>query len=1242
MSRRLRGLLIRAVLLVSFLGLAILPAGIEALEISDGPMDVLLHTPPPIVVFLVDNSGSMDCELMTPESYGIHDGACYIFPDAAYTPDIDHVHGGGYALSESFRRAWKTQWSGHNRIYYSPRTVYTPWPSTQQHAFGPANPNHPLSNPATDNGVKPRLNLAETFYVVTGISGEILVANAHYFVRSGTGSGQQTYLVTWEDADQDGSLDLGGVPSDDRRQYYRLMDDGDDQVEDGELTLVTDEDEKNSIRPSVFNSAGGFERYATDLEELQNFANWFSYHRRRVSAAKAAVAGLIDQAQSVYIGLYAVNDNPRMSVRPMRLTTQSGQNNGAGEGQGEALLNALYAMHVGGDSPLRNALDQVGRYMRRNISSDMGPSPYLEASDGGGCQRASVVVVSDGFGNGSAPAVGNADGDDGRPYADAWSHTLADVAMHYYELDLASDLPDDLHPIDCDAGPHQHLTTYALSFGMPGVAADSQDVEIYKADTCRLQEGLLNVSWPRPCDDAGPELPDATSQVQECLPAVVSDNLWHAAVNGRGDYWNIGSQKSLDNAIYGLLAPTDAFVSSSGVAVNSGIYSEQSVIYQATYHTADWRGEVSALSRGGSGPVLWRASEGLQPDGEIWDRRRIVTYGGYWRQPQGVAFRYDELSSAQMTALGSDLIASSTAEKQARQLVQYIRGRAIDGYRSRSSLLGDIVHATPVLFGETLFVGGNDGMLHAFDTQTGGERFAYVPNLVLANLKSLAAPNYPDHHRYYVDGPVFAGEVLVGQHERKTYLVGGLGKGGKGYFAILAGHRKRPETNDGFGGYRWLSHVDQIGSGSSEGEIAQSIQWEYPRPASDLDGDAKTGEANGGDPDMGYSYSQAYCVNGNAPAETYRPVVIFGNGYNSATQAALLYILDAQSGELIRKIDTGRREDNGLSTPALIDVNLDRRVDYVYAGDLRGNLWKFDLSAEDPSRWGVAYGEDRDGDGVIDAADGDLPAPLFQAEGQPITSRPDVMIMHSACASQAPGFLVVFGTGRYLGATDRLDQSQQSIYGLWDYGDDGDDSEYLGTMISRQSGQLSSGFYLLPQEIKAQEAYEDDDQGELETVEVEYVLVEDHEDGDQSSLNNGNHSQHDDPEKYVGWFHDFPSATEVDSASAERVTADIVIRGGKAIVISYLPDSTLCRSGGDSRLYILTACAGAITEDDSGDPLRPMKFNGKLSDHSVVLKELSQPRLDKLVTNDQAGNILAIDFLGERWGKVSWRQNIDD
>ncbi len=410
-------------------------------------------------------------------------------------------------------------------------------------------------------------------------------------------------------------------------------------------------------------------------------------------------------------------------------------------------------------------------------------------------------------------------------------------------------------------------------------------------------------------------------------------------------------------------------------------------------------------------------------------------------------------------------------DDQAERILEYIRGRSDNigslNFRYRTKTLGDIVHSAPVLVGKaaaasgdgvdnnddgvvdetgelsggTIFAGGNDGMLHAFDAQNGWERFAYVPNIVMNNLRYLKDVNYS--HQFYVDLTPYVKEIAISATVRKTYLVGGLGKGGKGYYALLI--RNRSESG---GVWTDILNVDNVDDTTSEDTVKAMIQWEYPRADTaadgmDNDGDGSTDEVGETDPDIGYSFSQAYLVKTNATNAAHQWVVIFGNGYSSNDAKAVLYILDL-NGVIIRKIDTGVSGDNGLSTPALIDVNNDQRVDYVYAGDLQGNMWKFDLTDADAANWAAAFN------------DGTNPQPLFAA-GQPITSKPDVM---RHCTEH--GYMVVFGTGKFLHNDDRADVSLQSIYGIWDYGDDEDDDEYLGSFDPNAGRRFPTRPWVLP------------------------------------------------------------------------------------------------------------------------------------------------------------------------------------
>lgn len=682
--------------------------------------------------------------------------------------------------------------------------------------------------------------------------------------------------------------------------------------------------------------------------------------------------------------------------------------------------------------------------------------------------------------------------------------------------------------------------------------------------------------------------------------------------------------------------PLDAVRGEDGEVVSGHTLSACGRVFQTRYRPDDWSGDVLAfawdphtgLMESGGGEALWRAAEQLAKDGVTHDSRRIVTYGGIWQEPRGVPFRYDDLSGAQKRMLGSDLIGGSPADRKARRMVDFLRGAAVPGLRERAGRLGDIVHSAPVLAGETLFVGANDGMLHAFDARTGKERFAYVPHLVFDHLKSLGEPHYLDGHRYYVDATASAGEVVEDLYQRATYLVGGLGKGGRGYYCLRVGSRRRVREGAGFGPYQETFSVDGIEAGACEREIGSLVRWEYPRPAFPGHGG---GEDDGvSDPDMGYSFGQGYVVNAHAPDGEYRPVVIFGNGYNSPSGRAVLYILDAPGGTLLRKIDTGAGDDNGLSTPALVDADLDRRVDYVYAGDLKGNLWKFDLRADDPRYWGVAFGDDLGGDGVIDAADGDVPRPLFQARGQPITGRPDVMAMHNACAPRASGYMVVFGTGRYLGASDRFDTSQQSIYGIWDAGDAGGP---LGYLTRRSSGRLSSGRYLARRVVVEHFHQEGLPARRLSDWNTEAPS------GVEGAIG-GSHGSGEGRIETAGWFFDFPGEGDPDGYPGERVTGNAAVRGGTAILVSFATSPEPDRGGDVSWINILHMCGAGSAAAEGIDPLLwSRRYTGRINDNPAIFKTAPASRLEQVMVVDSSGRIVEAPFSGEVWGRIFWRQD---
>jgi type IV pilus assembly protein PilY1 len=304
-----------------------------------------------------------------------------------------------------------------------------------------------------------------------------------------------------------------------------------------------------------------------------------------------------------------------------------------------------------------------------------------------------------------------------------------------------------------------------------------------------------------------------------------------------------------------------------------------------------------------------------------------------------------------------------------------------------------------------IYVGANDGMLHGFDASASGadagkEILAYVPNAVYSGLNALSSPSYS--HQYLVDGSPRVGPAYF-SGAWHTMLVGTTGAGGKAVFGLDI------TDPDNFGGSNVLWEISDTQSPT----------------ANDLTTDTTTlrGFAN----NMGYTLPQASIVkmhDGSWGA-------IVANGYASVNNLAVLYIIDVQTGNIIAAIDTkagSSGNPNGLSTPIAVDTDSDRIVDSIYAGDLLGNMWKFDVTSSNPNQWKVAYGTTGE------------PAPLFvacadknscDATRQPITAKPQV---GGVGTNQPTGVIVYFGTGKYFETIDNnvTNAQTQTFYGIWD------------------------------------------------------------------------------------------------------------------------------------------------------------------------------------------------------------------
>jgi type IV pilus assembly protein PilY1 len=294
-------------------------------------------------------------------------------------------------------------------------------------------------------------------------------------------------------------------------------------------------------------------------------------------------------------------------------------------------------------------------------------------------------------------------------------------------------------------------------------------------------------------------------------------------------------------------------------------------------------------------------------------------------------------------------------------------------YRKRLHVMGDIVNSSPVYVkkppfrysdtgyaafvgsnasrASTVYAGGNDGMLHAYDAETGAERWAYVPRMLHGELYKLADSNYAQNHRYYVDGVITVGDAFDGTSWH-TVLIAGLGGGGKGYFALDITNPSSP-----------------------------TVMWEYTN-------------AN-----LGYSYGNPILTK-RASDGTW--VVMFASGYNNTAgdSQGRLFMLDAFSGTLLGSVATTAGTNPDLSGIAkinswVLDALVDNSTQYVYGGDLGGNLWRFDINTMGVQKLGQTS-----------ATPG----------ARPITSRPEVARIRDSAGTYHR--IVYVGTGRYLGAND--------------------------------------------------------------------------------------------------------------------------------------------------------------------------------------------------------------------------------
>ncbi len=423
---------------------------------------------------------------------------------------------------------------------------------------------------------------------------------------------------------------------------------------------------------------------------------------------------------------------------------------------------------------------------------------------------------------------------------------------------------------------------------------------------------------------------------------------------------------------------------------------------------------------------------------------------------------------------------------------------------------------------KTIYVGATDGRLHAINAATGTEQFTYVPSLLTGGLADLASTEHSP--RYCLSSsPTIVDAYIEGSW--RTVLAAGLNNGGQGIYALDVTHP----------------------SNLTESIPADLALWEF----TDAD-----------DPDLGYIHGQPAIVK----LQNGVWAGVFGNGYNntaadanpSTTGNAVLYVVDLRDGNLIKKLDTGagiaydptgQNQPNGLATVAAVDLDGDFVADAIYAGDLFGNLWKFDFSGPTVASWTIAHG----GAPLFTACGGSTCTTGISSNRQPITTRPTV-----GRHPTGTGVLVYFGTGKHLDAADSTTTDLQSFYALWD----------AGEAVSGRDSLLSQSI----------------------THEFSTTV------GDAAFELRATTNNAVDWAVHKGWYLDLVSP--FSGNQGERQITNAVLRSNRIIFTTAIPGSTPCTPGGQTWLMELDARTGARLSHAPFDLDRNGRFT--TADHVTV------------------------------------------
>lgn len=776
----------------------------------------------------------------------------------------------------------------------------------------------------------------------------------------------------------------------------------------------------------------------TDPGELQNFANWFTYYRDRLLILKGSLGEALaqNQSQKFNAAMFPINIEVGGDILSFEKddfdTNSTAINFGKFNDNRGEYLKKVYELPMLTTTPLRDALFTAGE-----IYAQTGRNKVVQHA----CQANYTILFTDGYDteqrlNNIPSRVRNSDNNANEPYKGSAGFTLADFSHYYYHnlsARLASEFPIDEQSVPVQDGCEEdnpkpwldcndklHMTTFTIGMGAKGNFYDPKDPNADSVIDVHERNGNNNpndnVDW-------------ANGSYDDFNERDKIDDLLHTALNGKGEIENANNPQELTQAFTDILERvlmgdvTNSGVDASDVGIDAN-EPEGRYLFRAMMNLSANYGDIQATllkPDGTEDPTLkWSAEQLLAERNLTRNPRKIATYSN----GRGVHFTWDNLTRRQRADLRTPPPGDRTNRVQdGKERLAYIAGdTTLDGikFRKRSSLLGAIASSTPIYNGKPMltipyrdpfgvagkrysnfkrerkdrrgvvYAGANDGMLHAFDAKTGEEVFAYIPNLLFSTEpdKGLHYLTRKDMElRSYVDLPVTIHDVYL-DDEWKSILVGGLRTGGPGIFVL--------NVTDPVSVAAGLTSQEKIEAAARDLVIGEYV-----------------------DPGMGIMLQKPYV----AMMNNGRWAAVFSSGYAENGKPELqgqLYIVYLDKGRRanfeVKKIPTGR--NFGLSPATLADIDGNGTVDRVYAGDLSGNMWTFDLTADNDANWRRRQ--------------------LFAARTtQPITSPPAVAANPYLPKNRNGTYplLVAFGTGKYLSESDRTTIRRQSFYVIADNGE---------------------------------------------------------------------------------------------------------------------------------------------------------------------------------------------------------------